>query len=305
MKNKRLIFFALILTLGIGLFVLNYFSSTNYGDNKISFSRLFQSAGKVTQVASKSAGRLLPVDGLDEKTLGDEIKRTYRRHNLSEKDKQTTDYLNNLVAHLSWNKKKPFGYEVFLSDTSVANAYAMPGGAIVVTRGLLDVVGSEAELLSIIGHEIGHIELSHCFNLVKYKLASQKILKADIGQIMDVISQSVLRSSYSKTQEAEADMYGFKILIANGYNPSGSYKAFESLQRNDRYDYRNRANILSEYFRSHPPLEERINKYKAEAQVWWHHNKGQKRYVGVENLKQRKTFLSENFGANEWVDDFN
>ena len=58
--------------------------------------------------------------------------------------------------------------------TPMPNAFALPGGVIIVTGGLLKTLKSEAELAAVLSHEMGHIELSHCLDTVRFQLLARK-----------------------------------------------------------------------------------------------------------------------------------
>ena len=71
-------------------------------------------------------------------------------------------YLNALVHSLTSETYKPFEYRIFLEEGS-PNACALPGGAICITTGLMDLLQNESELVAVLSHEIGHIERGHYF----------------------------------------------------------------------------------------------------------------------------------------------
>lgn len=125
-----------------------------------------------------------------------------------------------------------FTFTVLNSD--IYNAFALPGGYIYITRGLLALMGSEAELASVLGHEIGHVTARHTAERMAQTTAANigatifsigvAILTGSsdagnlAGQASGAIAGTVL-ASYSREQEFEADKLGVRYMSVVGYNP--------------------------------------------------------------------------------------
>ena len=147
------------------------------------------------------------------------------------------------------------------------NAYALPGGYVVVGRGLLSILESEDELAFILGHEISHVDERHAIQRVQYKLASRKLGLESIYQLGQPL-QFLYEAGYTKEQEAEADRDSLGLVHDAGYSVKG---ALDVMQRFEKMEHDLRtaggspieefASIpfqsLEEYFRSHPPATER------------------------------------------------
>lgn len=141
------------------------------------------------------------------------------------------------------------------SDT--ANAYALPGGYIMVTRGLLDSVDSDDELATILAHETGHVAKRHAtqqigFNL-GFTLLRRVLPQKTLGRNGDTLLAvySILRTlNKSKEHEAQADQEGIDFAYAAGYDPAGLIQFFDGMG-----GYSNR---IEEYFATHPSPEKRI-----------------------------------------------
>ena len=150
-----------------------------------------------------------------------------------------------LVA-VSELKQQPFTFTVL--DSPVVNAFALPGGYVYVTRGLLALAGDEAEVAGVLAHEIGHVTARH---------TAQQQTKAQTGQIAGVLgtlagailmgdagaqlanqvaSQAVPAwlSSYSRDQEFQADQLGVRYLTRAGYDPGAMASFLERLQADDQ-----------------------------------------------------------------------
>jgi len=253
------------------------------------FAPLFEHLGKTTKTADRMLSRVLPISDIDEKTLGDAFKSRYRRGRQSDKPSPYTPYLTSLVRELTADSQKPFTYEVFVLETKHPNAFALPGGVILFTTGLLEILTSEAQVVSILGHEVGHIERGHCFDSVRFQLLGEKFGGKTLGWIADHLLQSLTRSTYSKTQESEADDYGYQSLLAHKYYPGEMSEAFVNLKNSLRnQSYRNDVNPFRDYFDSHPPLELRIENFRERANRWRVRNPDEPAYVGTKNLQEKK-----------------
>jgi predicted Zn-dependent protease len=157
-----------------------------------------------------------------------------------------------------------------LVNSDVVNAFAVPGCYIYVTRGLFAIVTSEAELASVLGHEVGHIVGRH----------AQRQERRSIWQRLGVIAVSVTGSErltrlagqavqyfglrYSRTQEYEADDLGVRYLEAAGYDVYAAGDMLAALERQERFltatRGRDSARGVPEWAMSHPLTQHRIDR---------------------------------------------
>lgn len=264
---------------------------------------LWQLFGTSTQVADKALARVLPIDAVDEKAYGAAIAAEYAR--TADRSNADYQYVNQVLQILSKFKKKPFDYQAFLLAYPFPNAFALPGGVIVITPALLRTLEQESELAAILAHEMGHIECGHCLAGVKYELLFKKIGDATLGQLADFATTVFLRHSFSKTQESEADEYAFELLAQTAYDPGAMSRAFQRLhtynQQNRRDPKTADADLVRDYFLTHPPLEIRIEKFTEQARAWWKTHPKARRYLGRKNLAQRHSLVQKDYAAGEWV----
>jgi len=125
-------------------------------------------------------------------------------------------------------------------DDPVVNAFALPGGFIYITRGILAHFNNEAELASVIGHEIGHVTARHGANqMSKAQLAQVGMLGGAIfapkrmeqfGQFAQT-SLSLMFLKFSRDDETQADDLGLRYMIAGGYDPRPMPDVFDTLGR--------------------------------------------------------------------------
>ncbi len=296
MSKVHYVFLVLVL-LGGALIVYLLYQQKSQPPLGVSFSSVFQLLGKPTKSANKALSRLLPINQMDEKDYGDAIAEEFLA--MADKTDSNYIYINRLLKEVSGFSKKKFTYRAFIISTPIPNAFALPGGVICVTEGLFTTMNSEAEIVSILAHEMGHIERGHCFDAIKFEIAFKKIKSATVGQLADFVLNRVMYHTYSKTQENDADEYGYDVLLMTQYDPMECSGAFKQLQKECGSQI-HKSDIVSDYLDTHPPLPLRIEKFEQIAKQWWKNHNGEKRYIGIKNLKERIT-LSQQVYPQEWI----
>jgi predicted Zn-dependent protease len=130
----------------------------------------------------------------------------------------------------------PGGFRFTTLNSPVMNAFAVPGGYIYITRQLLGLMDNEAELASVLGHEIGHITADHSAERQNRGLLSQlgAVLvgvvtgSGELANLAGQVSQGLFLS-YSRSQELESDDLGIRYMTAAGYDPMQSPAMLQSL----------------------------------------------------------------------------
>lgn len=150
------------------------------------------------------------------------------------------------------------------------NAFALPGGPVYVTRSLFDLIKSDDELASILGHEVGHVVAKHTVKRIQAVLGMQalQILAVGVGGVdsrthrgMDLALTSLLLE-YSQQDELEADRLGARYTKRAGYNPSAAITFMERLR-----DYTQKQPMRQfSYFRTHPYFADRIRLLRQETE---------------------------------------
>lgn len=276
-------------------------------NSEVSLAPVFGVVGKAPQALDRSLSKVLPIDSVDEGELGMTLLANYPEKKLEmssanpqqQEEARVESYLNRLMSQLQKSKAKPFRYHVRVLSSEYPNAMALPGGVVLVTMGLYKTLKSESELVAVLGHEMGHVELSHCMSTVKFQLLTRKILNSRLGEIADFAQRFLFSHSFTKTQEDDADAYGFQVLQHSQYDPSAMADSFRRLLEQSKMKYEG-ANLFRDYFMSHPPLEMRISKFSAEAGLWWNAHLEERRYIGVLNLQEKIPLQEKDFGAAEW-----
>ncbi len=294
MSRLRLFLLISILSIGGVLVAFLYLQKIQPPVNA-TLAPAFERVGKPIKAIDHTLSKVLSISDLDEAVYGKAIAANYENRHYGAKDSIKVLYLNRLVDSLEVYTRKDFDYQVFLLNYSIPNAFALPGGIIVVTDGLLEIMNSESQLVSVLAHEIGHIEKGHCLDAVKYELALKKIKAKSLGKLADFANAFLVRHSYSKTQENEADEYAFTLMLLTEYNPRGVGEAFGQLEQylnksQSNQNKKDQLNVFRDYFSSHPPLSIRKAKFMGRAEVWRYKNAATPRYNGVKNLKELSSF---------------
>ena len=164
-----------------------------------------------------------------------------------------------------------------LVNSDVVNAFAVPGCYIYLTRGLFGIVTSEAELASVLGHEVGHIVGQH----------SQRQERRSIWRRLGVLAVSLTGSErltrlagqaaqyfglrYSRNQEYQADDLGLRYLERAGYDPYAASEMLDALGRNEQFmtatGGNDAAKSIPEWALSHPLTGNRVGRARERAQA--------------------------------------
>jgi predicted Zn-dependent protease len=141
------------------------------------------------------------------------------------------------MARASERPNLPWSFTVI--DDPAVNAFALPGGPIFITRGILTHMNTEGQLASVLGYEIGHITAKHSVSqmsqaqLAQIGLVTAMIVRPELQQIGGLASQGlgVLFLKFGRDDERQSDDLGFRYMVNAGYAPAEMAEMFRTLQR--------------------------------------------------------------------------
>jgi predicted Zn-dependent protease len=208
----------------------------------------------------------------DEQKLWKRAETLERRIDQSEllyKNPEALTYLNDLAQTLASGQtpSTALAPRVKILRQSQLNAFALPNGAIYINTGLLAQMDNEAQLATVLGHELTHFTHRHALKETRNatnqtvfheSVASLFVLVGvppSVGQLWTLASVQ----GYSREMEAEADEVGLKAMVRAGYDPKESPKVFRLFQR----DLGEQGVDEPYFFGSHPKLQERVDHYEA------------------------------------------
>lgn len=181
------------------------------------------------------------------------------------------DYVSGIGQRLAAVSHRPnLPFEFVVLNSSVPNAWAMPGGKIAVNRGLLTEMGSEAELSAVLSHEIVHSTARHGAKAMERGIFFQTALTGVAIAAKDhrdgkyalgaaSLGSGLTQLRYSRAAERESDRYGVGYMRKAGYDTRGSVQLQETFLR---LKDGKRSNVFTTLFSSHPPSQERVDYLK-------------------------------------------
>ena len=227
------------------------------------------SAVRVAQAAAAAAEEITPVQ---EYYLGRAVAArllaTYRPYD----HPVLNAYVNQVGQALALASDRPEtygGYRFLVLDSDEINAFAAPGGLILVTRGMLALCRTEDQLAAVLAHEIGHVQHRHGLQAIRKSRLTTALTtaaveagrtwgKAELAEALsafegaiDDITQTLVVNGYSRAAEREADAAAVTILARVGYDPSALVEMLKEMER------RLKPGGL-DFAKTHPPPNDRI-----------------------------------------------
>lgn len=189
-----------------------------------------------------------------------------------------TTYVSEIGQKLAAVSDRPLPYEFTVLNSSVPNAWALPGGKIAVNRGLLTALENEAELAAVLGHEIVHAAARHGAKAQERgTLLQVGMVAAQVGVAMSDMDQNLggllaagagvgaqlITTRYGRDAERESDYYGMEYMRRAGYDPSAAVTLQQKFVALAQKSGGGSGGWLEGLFASHPPSEERVANNRA------------------------------------------
>lgn len=153
-------------------------------------------------------------------------------------DEELGTFVRRLGQKLSATSERPgLPWSFRVVDDPTVNAFALPGGFLFITRGILASLNSEAEVAGVLGHEIGHVTARHSVSQISRQqlqslgLGVGSVLSSDLRQVSGVLSSGLqlLNLKYGRGDELQADMLGLRYMTRAGYDPDQLMEVFRTL----------------------------------------------------------------------------
>ncbi len=180
---------------------------------------------------------------------------------------------NRLISNLEDDR---FNYTFQIVDQAEPNAFAVPGGHIYISRGLLALVNTEDELAGVIGHEIFHVYRRHSMRQAQKGILPGlltlpgrivgRVVSQDLGNLVNAPIEAVGQvylSRYSRAQEHEADELGMQLAAKSGYDPKSLASILYHLEREQEMLSGEKRKFS--FFDSHPTTPHRVKKIQRDA----------------------------------------
>jgi len=182
-------------------------------------------------------------------------------------DPHVQAYVNKVGQRVASVSDRKLPYEFKVINSSVPNAWALPGGKIAINRGLLIEMETEAELAAVLGHEVVHAAAKHGAKgftrgtllqggIMAATIASSGRKYANAAQVASSVGAQLINTRYGREAERESDRFGITYMVRAGYDPQGAVdlqQTFLELSKD-----RSRQDFISGLFASHPPSAERL-----------------------------------------------
>lgn len=187
------------------------------------------------------------------------------------RDKDLQEYISMVGQRVAKESSRPdLEYHFTVLNDEIINAFALPGGYVYVTRGMLTHMNSESELAAVLGHEVAHITEKHALRRQTRQKGLDlinKVVAIGTGQPgayeLGNIFGGVLLSGYSRKFELEADEVGAKYMAMAGYSPEAMLKTIEILKAKDRIEIeqarieKRKPNVYHGFLSTHPDHDTR------------------------------------------------
>ncbi|MGV3560215.1 M48 family metalloprotease [Larkinella arboricola] len=194
-------------------------------------------------------------------------------------DKKLNDFINQKGKAMAKVSHRPdLPYQFYIVDSPVVNAFAVPGGYVYFTRGIMAHFNNEAEFAGVLGHEIGHITARHSARqqtgqlLGTIGMIGGAILVPQLGQNLDALQQGlqVFMLKYSRDHESESDKIGVEYSSKIGYDARQMANFFSTIKRISD----NAGQQVPDFLSTHPDPANRNTKVNQMATAYQQQNKG-------------------------------
>lgn len=180
------------------------------------------------------------IDGLPvsvDQTIGDAAAVQVSASGAPVTDPRVTGFVDQVIARLAPHAATPgFTFRATVVDDDTVNAFALPGGRMVIFSGLIREASSPDQVAGVLAHEMAHVTLRHGLRNVAHRaglMLAVSLLLGDAGQWVELAADAAVlaqSNDYSRDQEAAADAEGVRMMMAAGLDPNGLAEFFDLLR---------------------------------------------------------------------------
>lgn len=197
-----------------------------------------------------------------------EHQKVMKIYGVPENSQTLQNYVAQVGQAVSRQTERPdVNYTFTLLDSPMVNAFALPGGYVYVTRGLMALANSEAELAGVMAHEIGHITGRHSAERYSHgvlttlgAIAISAALDSSAASQALGVGSELYMTSYSRKQESQADDLGIRYLHNSGYDTFAMAGFLNALDQESNLSAaeKGQSNSSVNYFATHPKTADRV-----------------------------------------------
>jgi predicted Zn-dependent protease len=219
-----------------------------------------------TEIGERNVAGTFNIYSLDkEMALGKQLAVEVRKQAKIIDDPIVAEYINRLGQNLARNSDVTFPVSFTLIDADDINAFTLPGGFIFINTGTFRLSDNEAELASVLAHELGHAAARHA---TRQQTRNDMIAAGSVPlllfggwgllahQATSNLAGPMAMFHFSRAFETEADLLGIQYLWKTGYDPTAIVDMFERVESTER----KQPGSVSKLFRTHPLTGDRIEK---------------------------------------------
>ena len=174
-------------------------------------------------------------------------------------------YVASVGSKLAKASDRPMPYEFALLASDVPNGFALPGGKIYVTAGLVSRMTNERQLAAVLAHEVVHVADKHSVKGLQRQMGAAILVelagaaagsdKAQTAEAAAKLATGITNLRYSRNDESQSDAYGVKYMVRAGYNPWGMVELLELLQSLSNAEQ----GLFGDFLATHPLTSKRID----------------------------------------------